>query len=195
MEIKKKKQYSKFVEWILEPLGVALTIAIFSISTLAVVNLSAETKYFPVSQEVMGVADEEAVVETSDSALQITLVGGVHQFISAETMTKDSENHFSYTASISKRDVGTYSKPFVRMANNTSDPIEIYFSGGLATDSSSKVGVIYNNSNYLIQSPDGNIFKSPIVLNAGESTELYLFVANTNDVLFSDNLSVNIFTK
>lgn len=195
MEIKKKsaigQKLGKFAI-ILEPLGILATIVLFTIPTLAVINLSAETKYISATQEVMGTTDTD---NSQKDSLNIQLIGGIHQYISSETMEKDADETYTYHAKLAKRDAGSYSKPFITITNNTDSPINIYFTGRLSTDSKSKVGIIYNESNYLIQNTDGEIFKSPISIPSGDAAILYVSVSNDSDVLFFDDLTIRIFSQ
>jgi len=183
--------HSEKFKLILEPIGLLLIFAIFLVPTLAIINLSAETKYYPVAQElnnVKGVADIQKI--PSD----ITLVGGIHHYITDEKMEIDQLDYNIYHATIQSRDAGNYSKPIIVLTNNTQSEITYNFSGEMATDKVTKIGLTFNSANHVLQD-DGKAFPTALTLQPGEGIEIYLSINNKTSVLFADEVSIRIIAQ
>ena len=169
--------------FIFEPLGILLIIAIFVVPTLAIINLSAETKFFPTAQTVLGTTDQKEI--KSD----ISLVGGIHNYIKNEKMEIDPQGFHIYHATIGSREGGNYSKPIIELSNNSENIQTYYFSGAMTIDKNSKVGLTFNDANYIIQD-SGELYRTSISLNPSESVTMFLSINNPNDILFSDEIEI-----
>jgi hypothetical protein len=182
-------KYGKYFE----PLVVAVLIAVFVIPIASVVNLSPQSGISPnlrvekPRQNVLGAND-------INGSYTIQLISGTHNIITIEKLEETTPTRREYSTKLQKRESGVYSKPIIEVINQLDKDLDVTFQINDLGNSSSQIGVLYNNTNYVLKTIDGITYHHTMKLKSGEKKYVYLHIRDDSSVNFSQNISIDILT-
>lgn len=170
---------------IIEPFAIVALLCLFIVPTLTVINLS------PITKEVQ---DKNVLgVNTFSSNTVVKLVGGTHDIIKNETLINSNERQFLYKATIQKREAEeTYSKPILKLQNNGTFPVKLSLFGYTDSKTNSKISLKIGRNSYLLKDYDSTLHAQEIILEPTSDTNLYLYIENTNRILFPEYFELEI---
>lgn len=168
---------------ILEPIALGVLALLFIIPALTVQNLTPITKKLK-ELNVLGA--------TTQSTLSVDLVGGKHEVFTSENLSKVSDDNYTYSTTLNKRNADSYSKPILEFKNGSSETKEISFYGQTDTSTQSNIKIIANDTSYKIEDDQGQTFPQKIEIQPGQDIVVFLAVENLNGVQFSENFSMQI---
>ncbi|MBD3329102.1 hypothetical protein GF357_01255 [Candidatus Dojkabacteria bacterium] len=147
---------------------------------LTIINLTPETRQ-EFRPHVLGV-----------QAQNVSLVDGQHEYIRNEKLDIKDSNLAIYSAVITARNSGTYSKPIVTLANdsNTTKKYKVFTTGTLKS-TTSKLGVIVNETNYILLSGEENTPYHMISVKPSSSVEVYLRIENSFHISYDESISID----
>ena len=177
----KKLKYKKTLGKILEPFALGVLALLFIIPAITVINLEPITKKVT---DVLGV--------TTNSELIFDLVGGTHEIVSAEKIYKEENGDYTYSAILTKRASDFYSKPIIKIINNTEDEKTLTFLGTTLNPTRSEIGLIIKDQAYKLQRANGESQKVEILLRPQSEYLVYLTVESVVGVQFSEEFEMKI---
>lgn len=169
---------------ILEPIALGLLALLFIIPTLAVINLEPITRDIKEFTNVLGV--------TTNSKVIVDLVGGTHEVLSVEKISKDGDSGYIYNAMITQRDSDFYSKPILQISNNTDEEKILTFLGTTLNPTQSNIGLIINDQVYTLQHSTGQSESVEILLKPQAKYNIYLTVESLVGIQFSEEFEMKI---
>jgi hypothetical protein len=184
MDSRKVKRFKTKFGKFLDPFGIFLLIALFIIPALAVTNLSPRAS---LTKNVLGTE--------SKPGIGVVLVGGVHSFISNESISFPVEGKTVYQTDMIKRDPGKYSKPILQINNMSDKEDEIVVNGGTEDPTGYPIYLVYKRQTYLIQDTQGNRIFSQIKIDGSDKDIMYLQFDTDKKVLFNEKVEVEIVKK
>lgn len=189
MDVNQKRELRRFSEKYgrtFEPFLVIAILVIFAIPILTVVNLTPETRAQK-SNNVLGVTDE--------GVLAINSVGGTHDVVKDETVKNEDDGSKTYSATIKAHEAGRVSKPVFEVVNNTGDAKTIRALARTEDSANLKVGVIFNDTNYVLQDVNGEQFFHDFKLESGQKVTLYLTVESEKNMAFDEVVNLKLLTQ
>jgi len=173
-----------FLGKILEPIALGLLALLFIIPSITVINLEPITKNIKEFTDVLGV--------TTSSEVIVDLVGGTHEVLSVEKISKDGDNGYKYNAMLTKRESDFYSKPILQIRNNTDEDKILTFLGTTLNPTRSDIGLIINDQAYRLQRSTGQSETVEILLKPKAKYDIYLTVESVVGVQFSEEFEMKI---
>lgn len=169
-----------------EPVLVVVILIIFAIPILTVINLTPEIRSNK-NANVLGVQDSKV--------LEIVSIGGSHEIIVNETVNNMDEGSKNYSAEVKPHKEGNFSKPIFTLTNNSDSEKNIRVSARTDQANNSKIGIIFRNTNYVLQSKTGELFFHEVTLQPGEVETLYLTVQTDTNIAFSEKVNLNLLSQ
>lgn len=167
-----------------DPLGLFLLIAFFVLPTLAVINLSPQTKSL---NSVLGAQSKKEV--------SIVLIGGVHEYIINEKLSTKSQDFATYTSRLLKRKAGEYSKPILQLQNTFSQDAVFEISGGTQNPTGATISIYMNNQEYILQDSSGTNNTISITLPKNSKNDMYLRFNTQTEIQFGEDIEINLVQK
>lgn len=170
-----------------EPLAVFAILTLFILPIVTVLNLSPKTRSLisRPNSSVLGVADVNGVI--------ISKVGGNHKIVQNEKFISLNQSSFTYTATIKSREDGNYSKPILKVESGLDEEKEISFILK-GYEGSSEIGLLYNDTNYILKSSDGTHYTH--IMKAEKGIQyIYLNINTSSDVNFDQDLEIQVVTN
>jgi hypothetical protein len=184
MEIHRKRE-TKVIKQnllsILEPFIALVVIAIFVFPTLAVINMTPNTKSF---SDVLGAQTSKLVkidVEDSTSAL------AAKPYIDNVT-----DNSFRIGVNVSPLTSGDNKFKMFTIRNISTKDVKILVTGSLESSTQLEMGFIQDSGKLVIQSNNGTLFTKEIVLPASESKNFEVYISSELGTNYTDKLNINI---
>lgn len=164
---------------------VVLLIAFTAITPfLVVLNLTPETRQ-PIRPNVLGVQSSIAGDKT------ISLIEGVHNYITDESLVKRAENVHVYSAQINARESGTYSKPIVNVTNTSSKAKKLkVFSSSDTPGTSTKVGIIINGTNYILEDNGQTTLFHQLSFDPNSDKKIYLSIESPLNISYDELITI-----
>lgn len=175
-----------FLGKVLEPLALVLLLILIVLPVLTVLNLTPITREFKLN--VLG-------AKTNTTGYSIKLIQGKHEIFTSEKLEELGSNTFEYITNIGKRGKDTYSKPILKIKNESKNTKTFVLEGHTGVNTKSNISIIIEEKSYLLQDSEGQVRKQEIVLSPSDEKILFLFVQNENNVQFSEELRLNITEK
>lgn len=183
----KKAQFKESLGKIVEPIALGILALIFIIPSITVINLEPITKSIKEFTNVLGV--------TSSDQVLIDLVGGTHEIVSNERIYKEGDTGYTYEAILTKRESDFYSKPILKLINNSQEDKLITFLGSTLNPTRSDIGLIVNDQEYKLQTSSGISESVEILLRPQSEYDIYLTIENILGVQFSEEFDMSIGIK
>jgi hypothetical protein len=180
----KKAQFKDILGKILEPIALGIFALIFIIPSITVINLEPITKSIKEFTNVLGV--------TSNEPILIDLVGGTHEIVSNERIYKEGDTGYKYEAILTKRESDFYSKPILKLINNSEEDHTVSFLGSTLNPTRSDIGLIVNDQEYKLQNAQGISEAVEILLRPQSEYLVYLTVESVVGVQFSEELDISV---
>ena len=173
---------------IVEPFAIVVLLAFFIIPTLTVINLSPITKEVK-KENVLG-------VNTFSSNVVVKNLGGFHEIIKGESLSKTNESEYLYKTTIQGRDkLKTYSKPILQIQNKGFSPVILSFYGYTDSRTDTKVTLKIGRNSYLLRDEKGQLYQQDFFLEPTSDTTVYLYLENSNRILFSEDFEMEVSVK
>lgn len=173
---------------IVEPFAIVVLLAFFIVPTLTVINLSPITKEVK-KENVLG-------VNTFSSNIDVRDLGGFHEIIKGESLSKTNESEYLYKTTIHRREkLKTYSKPILQIQNNGFSPVVLSFYGYTDSRTDTKVTLKIGRNSYLLRDENGQLYHQDFFLEPTSNTTVYLYLENSNRILFSENFEMELSIK
>ncbi|MCD4811108.1 hypothetical protein K8R14_00670 [bacterium] len=168
----------------LEPIALGVLALLFIIPTLTVINLEPITKNIREFTDVLGVATNSKVI--------VDLVGGTHEVLSVEKISKNGDSGYIYNAMLTQRESDFYSKPILQIGNNTDEEKILTFLGTTLNPTRSEIGLIINDQVYTLQHSTGQSESVEILLKPRATYDIYLTIESLVGVQFSEEFEMKI---
>jgi hypothetical protein len=178
------KRFSMKFGKFFDPLGLFLLIAFFILPTLAVINLSPQTKSL---NNVLGTQSKKEV--------STVLIGGVHEYIVNEKLAFKSQDFATYTSKLLKREAGEYSKPILQLQNTFSQDAVFEVSGGTQNPTGATISILLNGIEYVLQDSSGTNNTISITLPKNSKNDMYLRFNTQAEIQFSEDIEINLVQK
>lgn len=179
------KRVQKRLSPFLDPLAVVALIMVVVLPTLAVLNLS------PLAKKSVN-SNANVLGESDGNPIGVVLVGGIHDYITNESLEFPSEKSYTYTASISSHNQGQYSKPVFQIVNNNSSEKTLELLTTIEIPSQTQVSIVMNDKEYVLVSTKGEPYTVTIPLEEASENLAYLRIISQNSVLFSNRIELQI---
>lgn len=171
----------------LEPVALVLLLLLIILPVLTVLNLTPITRDLKKSN-VLG-------LNTDSIGHSVKLVQGQHEIITSEKLNQLENKSFEYIASIGRRNKDTYSKPILKIKNESKGTKTFFLEGHTQVNTKSNISIITNEQSYLLQDDKGQIMIQELVLPPSEEKILFLSIKNENRVQFSEEFRLSIREK
>lgn len=181
-----KRELKRFLQKygrLLEPITLLLLLGLFIVPILAVLNLSPIT-ILKQGSGVLGVEDSKEVV--------VATIGGKHEIIKNEFVINRNDGWYRMSVQVDNHPEGNYSKPVLKIMNNTDTKKEISFKGSLSGSINSDIGVLFDKTNYVLLTKTDDFYTHSLELNSGEEKTIYLSVKSETNVLFDEVFELDI---
>lgn len=171
----------------LEPFAIILLLMLYLIPVVAVINLSPRVRQsYEEGKSVLGIRNE--------GALSVTSITGIHSVITNEDFYQQLPHRYVYSAKLSVRDAGQYSKPVLRISNPTSAPQAVEFVASKESSSTSEIGVIFDDVNYILLESSGKVVSRSLEVAPNSEITIYLTVSNASRANFSEYVALEVNT-
>ncbi|MCA9377101.1 hypothetical protein H6762_01555 [Candidatus Nomurabacteria bacterium] len=182
-----KRQLQRYGTY-LEPFELLLLIGIFVIPIMTLFNLTPQYGSPDVPPDnVLGVS--------TDGHVRIQDIGGSHEFITNERLLGIDTSSYHYYTTLINRESGIYAKPILQVTNPTDSDIEITFSVKYSVEQSSQIGILKDNTNYIIKDKEGFTFPRSFTVASGESAIFSIDVRNDVNINYSEELGLLILSR
>lgn len=169
----------------LEPFAILLLLMLYLIPVVAVINLSPRVRQsYEEGKSVLGIRDA--------GTLSLTSINGIHSVITNEDFYQQLPHRYVYSAKLSVRDAGKYSKPILRISNATSSPQTIEFVASKESSSASEIGIIFDDVNYILLESSGNVVFRSLEVAPNSEITIYLTVSNASRANFSEYVALEV---
>ena len=170
---------------VFEPLAIVVILGLFLIPTLTVINLS------PITQEnkqrdVLGAT-------SSPNSVVIEMLNKESEIFSAETLRKESEGTYIYTATAESREGGKeYSKQVFKITNKSNGQQRLVVDGYTDSTSSSNFSLKIDGVWYVLRDDSKEMYKREIILEPNATKTVYISTYSDSNILFKEVFTVNI---
>ncbi len=171
---------------VLEPLTLVLLLLFIILPVLTVLNLTPITRELKLN--VLG-------AKIDPSGYSLKLIQGKHDIFTSEKLDELENNAFEYFVNIGKRGKDTYSKPILKIKNESKNTKTFVLEGHTGVNTKSNISIIIEEKSYLLQDNEGQVRKQEIVISPSDEKILFLSVQNENNVQFSEEFRLNITEK
>lgn len=170
---------------VFEPLAIVAVLGLFIIPTLTVLNLSPITRENK-QRDVLGAT-------SSPNSVVIEMLNKESEIFSNETLRKDGEGAYVYTATTESREGGKeYSKQAFKITNRSHSQQRLIVDGYTDSTSSSNFSLKIDGVWYVLRDDSKEMYKREIVLEPNATKTVYISTYNENNVLFKEVFTVNI---
>lgn len=179
-----KSKIKNIFAYVLEPFALGLLALLFIVPMITVMNLSPITKQLQ-KLDILGVT-------TKATDISVSLVEGKHNIFSAESLNTLDNRSYEYFVNIGKRGSDSYSKPILKVENESGEQKTLIFSGQTSTNTKSNIFLIVDQKSYKIQDDKGATYTREISFLPEEEKIVFLSVESLNSVQFSEDFSMTI---
>jgi len=173
---------------IVEPFAIVALLAFFIVPTITVINLSPITKEIN-KENVLG-------VNTFNSNIEVNNLGGFHEIIQGESLSKNDVGEYLYRTTLQAREnLKTYSKPILQIQNKGYSAVVLSFYGYTDSRTDTRVSLKIGRNSYLLRDEKGNLYEQKIFLEPTSDTTVYLYLENSNRILFSEDFEMEVSVK
>lgn len=177
-------RYGKFVE----PFMILALVMLFILPILSVKNLTPHTGKAPeLNAENLNVLGVEV---GNGQPFEIYEVGGMHNYIQNEKLTKLDSGSYQFSTKILLRKAGLYNKPILQVSNPTQDDVTLELSLKDFENSSTQIGLLVDKTNFVLHDSNGLIYSHQITIKSGQNVTLYLDVRNEVAVNFNEEITL-----
>jgi hypothetical protein len=181
-----QEKFKNVFNHILEPIALGIIALLFIIPAITVFNLSPITKTLE-KLNVLGAKSQDA--------LQIELVEGRHAIVRNEFLSKEDDDSYTYSTTLTKRNSDVYSKPIIKIKNSTGAIQTLLIYGQTLSPTKTNVSIIANNINYRLQDDKNRTYPQEIPIEPGLDTVLFLSLENFSGIQFSEEFEMSIKVK
>ena len=181
---RKKSKFKEFFGKILEPIALGLLALLFIIPAITVINLEPITKNIKDMTNILGV--------TSSSEIIIDLVGGTHPILSGEKISQNDKGDYTYKAVLTKRESDFYSKPILKIKNQTEEGKTVKILGTTLNPTRTDIGLIINDQSYKLQKSSGESKSIEFLVQPQKEYLVYLTVESVVGIQFSEDFEMKV---
>jgi len=181
-----QEKFKKVFNHILEPIILGILALLFIIPAITVFNLSPITKTLE-KLNVLGVKSQDAI--------QLELVEGRHAIVRNEFLSKKDDGSYLYSTTLTKRTSDTYSKPIIKIINETGAIQTLIIYGQTESPTKTNISIIANNISYKLQDDKNLTYPQEIQIEPGLETVLFISLENFSGIQFSEEFEMNIKIK
>lgn len=184
MEIHKKRAQKEFkakLLKIMEPLFIVLALIIFAFPIFTVLNLSPITKTY---SDVLGV--------DTNKLLKVDLEEVENSISFQPYVTDITDNSFKLTTNIVPLNKGLHDFKGLSIKNISSGYVKLSISGSMESNNMLEIGYISESGEKVLQNSNGSLYIKEILIPAGETVKLNIYIKSPEGTNFSDKLFINI---